>query len=145
MGLLTCYRLAITQCEKGKGSVRGAFKMPTAAASSVKHPDGIYLTARQWTSGVSLHPFYFPSFTFPSSCLSSLSFPFSMLSLHFTPLHSSVTTSDQPPCRQGHSLVQDVCLINEDPDCYYRGGPLAHRAAKSPPLITQLQHTDKRQ
>lgn len=53
--------------------------MPTAIVSSVKHPDGIYLTAGQWTR-IELSPrFESPSLVFPSSFLSFLSF---LLSLH---------------------------------------------------------------
>lgn len=125
----------------------GALKMPAAVASSVKHPYGIYLTAGHWTSGV----LFVPSDLYPSHSPPALlpSCPFCLCflpptSTHTTPLRPSVTIADQPPCRQGHSLVQDMCLINEDPDLCYRGGPAAQGGAKSPPLIAQLQRSDKR-
>ena len=59
----------------GGEGVGGAFKMPTATVSSVKHPADIYLTAGQWTSGQPPPPLESPSLVFPSSSsLSSLSF-----------------------------------------------------------------------
>lgn len=111
--------------------------MPTATVSSVKHPDGIYQTA---DSGRALIPVPPSSFlllgVFVSFCLHHLRPP-TFPKLLPTPL--------PPPLLSRHRrrLVQDVCLINEDPKrCCTR--IWSAQGAKSPPLIVQLQRTDKR-
>lgn len=101
--------------------------MPAAIGSSVKHPDGIYLTAGQWTR-IEISP-----------CFGSSSLVFALLllvfSLQSTPVAPSFNLSNLPHkvlstplplflicCVAGEGLKLFMCLINEDPVFCYRKG-----------------------
>lgn len=109
--------------------------MPTATSSSVKHQDGIYVTGGQWMNTA------FASFWISISHVSLLSlhlrlvlfvFPFLFFPVHQSPSILSASWNSSPfpsarlPLRQGRCLVQGVCLINEEAEFCYRGGPGAH-------------------
>lgn len=115
--------------------------MPTAIVSSVKHPDGIYLTAGQWTRIepsprfesppllVSLHLlvlFVFPSEPAPIAPTSVRS----RLPPRSPSAPPSATTPDQLRRRQRRCLVHDTCLINEEPGFLPQRGPWSPRGAK---------------
>lgn len=123
--------------------------MPTAKVSFVKQPDGIYLTAGQWTKIEPSPCFESLLLQFALSCLSSLP-------IHFSPpppahatsllksspsLHSS---SSSAALQAGGVVLCETCLINEDPDLCYRGGPWSSAEAKSPPLIVLHLRANKR-
>lgn len=82
----TTFKPARPQCKiKREGQSEGVFKMPAAVASSVKHPDGIYLTAGTWTSRV----LFFASDLYPSYSTPTLLHS-SSLPLHTHPPHDSL-------------------------------------------------------
>lgn len=115
--------------------------MPTAIVSSVKHPDGIYLTAGQWTRIepsprfesppllVSLHPLVL--FVFPSEPCTDCSHLRPILPPPEVPLRPpSAATPDQLRRRRRRCLVHDACLINEEPGFLPQRGPWSRRGAK---------------
>lgn len=124
--------------------------MPTAIVSFVKQPDGIYLTAGQQTK-IELSPcFGSPLLVFALSCSSS---PHFFISVHLLQPIRPPSWSPPPSLRRsswsaalqaGGVVLCETCLINEDPDLCYRGGPWSSTEAKSPPLIVPHLCANKR-